>query len=74
MFDGFTDVEPHLFPAVTVAPPATGAPAAAGAADDGLPWPQLLTLLGVAVLGLGGWAYAIRPERPPRRPGVPLAR
>ena len=74
VFDGFTDVEPHLFPAVTVAPSGAAAAAAGSTGDEGLPWPQLLTLLGIALLGLGGWAFGTRPERPRRRAGVPLAR
>jgi hypothetical protein len=74
VFDGFTDVQPHLFPAVTVGPGASAPPAAAAGDDDGLPWPQGLTLLALALLALGGWAYGTRAERPPRRAGVPLAR
>jgi hypothetical protein len=74
VFDGFTDVEPHLFPAVTVAPSTAGAALPAERPDEGLPWPQLLALLGIALLGVAGWAFGTRPERPRRRPEVPLAR
>lgn len=72
VFDGFTDVEPHIFPAVTVGPSAI-APTPVADDDGGPPWPQLVAGALIALLALGGWAYGSRPERPQRRRRLPLA-
>ena len=34
-----------------------------------MPWDQIVTAASVLALALGGWTYASRPERPPRRRG-----
>jgi hypothetical protein len=39
-----------------------------------MPWDQIIAAAVVVALGVGGWVYGWRPERPPRRTRVPLAK
>jgi hypothetical protein len=38
-----------------------------------MPWDQIVTATAVLALAMGGWIYAWRPERPPRRRTAPHA-
>ena len=38
-----------------------------------MPWDQIVAVVAVAILWIGGWAYGKRPERPPKHTRVPFA-
>jgi hypothetical protein len=38
-----------------------------------MPWEQIIAVVLIAILWIGGWAYGSRPDRPPRRARLPFA-
>ncbi|HEX2263571.1 MAG TPA: hypothetical protein VHH52_07390, partial [Pseudonocardiaceae bacterium] len=47
---------------------------ASASGGTAMPWDQIVTAVALVALGLGGWLYGWRPERPPRRSRVPFAK